>query len=236
MSKRRKKQQKVLFRVKAAVCFILLVLFIFAIDRHIRPIIKNTLQMNAQLLSYNAINSAMVDELSQSTTTYSDLATVIKDEDSHIVSAITTNAVAINAVKANLTKRVEEKLKQQQNAEIQIPVGTLIGGDFLRGRGPSIPLKYNMTNHIVSDIKSVFTDAGINQTKHQIMLHLEVQIYIMIPGYPTGTTMSTDFCIAETIIVGAVPEAFTKINGDDSSVLSKYNDYKAQDSAIITKD
>lgn len=228
MSKRRKKQQMVFLRVKVVICLVLLVVVVIALDKRIRPIIDNSLQANAQLLSYDAINSAMVDELSDSQAVYSDFATVVKDEDSHIVSAITTNSVAINAMKAKLTKRVEEKLAQMQNATISIPVGTLIGGDLLRGRGPSIPFQYNMSNHIMSDVKSAFTDAGINQTKHQIMLHMEVQIYVLMPGYKTGTTMSTDFCIAETIIVGTVPDAFTQIEGDDASTISKFNDYKAQ--------
>ena len=105
-------------------------------------------------------------------------------------------------------------------------MGTIIGGDFFRGRGPKFHVKFDLASNILSDITSEFEDAGINQTRHKMMLNLTGNVYVIIPGYNTATQVTTSFCIAETVIVGTVPDNFTTVSGDNRSDISKVNDYK----------
>jgi len=53
-----------------------------------------------------------------------------------------------------------------------------------------------------------FLTAGINQTKHQIMLEISIQVNILVPGHATQETISTQMLVAETVIVGDVPNTF----------------------------
>ena len=50
--------------------------------------------------------------------------------------------------------------------------------------------------------------AGINQTKHQINLEVMVDIDILIPWATESARVTTEVLIADTIIVGQVPETY----------------------------
>lgn len=54
-----------------------------------------------------------------------------------------------------------------------------------------------------------FTQAGINQTTHRVMLYVDVSMSILLPGFRTGTQVSSSFSVAETVIVGDVPDTYT---------------------------
>ena len=54
---------------------------------------------------------------------------------------------------------------------------------------------------------------GINQSRHVITLKASVDIDIMIPLSTVSTTVETDILIAETVIIGRVPETYLNYNG-----------------------
>ena len=58
-------------------------------------------------------------------------------------------------------------------------------------------------------LRNAFTSAGINQTKHQILLDVTVQMSILLPGFRTSTQVSNEITVAETIIIGSVPDTYT---------------------------
>ena len=63
--------------------------------------------------------------------------------------------------------------------------------------------------------ENTFTAAGINQTKHQIRLVVDVSVSILLPGFTTGTRVRNSFTVAETVIVGTVPESYTYFQSND---------------------
>ena len=46
---------------------------------------------------------------------------------------------------------------------------------------------------------------------------------ILLPGFSTGTRVSNDFNVAETVIVGGVPESYTYFHSND--IQSTAEDY-----------
>ena len=80
--------------------------------------------------------------------------------------------------------------------------------------------------YVRSSLSHRFDAAGINQTRHQIMLRLDASIIAVLPGYTTSTEVSTDFLLAETVIVGTSPDSFTQVlTGDDQSIDQLIADY-----------
>ena len=61
--------------------------------------------------------------------------------------------------------------------------------------------------------RNVFTSAGINQTLHQVMLEVSVQVKLHLPGGTTETLVEAQVCAAETVIVGQVPGAYLELPG-----------------------
>ena len=93
--------------------------------------------------------------------------------------------------------------------DLVIPVGTLTGSALLAGRGPGFTVRMQTTGSCSARFENQFSHAGINQTTHSIILYVDVSMSILLPGFRTGTDVSNSFSVAETIIVGDVPDTYT---------------------------
>ena len=81
---------------------------------------------------------------------------------------------------------------------------------MLNGRGPKIPLKISLSGSVKANFRSLFESGGINQTKHQLYLDVSTNVFALIPGYPTTTTIDTSILVAETVLIGDVPKFLVK--------------------------
>ena len=89
----------------------------------------------------------------------------------------------------------------------------LIGGTVFSGRGPGIPVRIVSVSNVTADFTNEFSSAGINQTRHQIILNIKVDIDMLIPGGTLQDTVTTSMVIAETVIVGTVPGTYADMSG-----------------------
>lgn len=188
-------------------CFILIIM----LDSQLRPIIKSITINQARIKSIDTINKVITDELNKNAVSYNDLVAVERDSNGKVLS-ITTQMVKMNELKSAIITNVQKELGNDGNMEIGVPIGTLLGNDFLHGRGPNIPLRLTLSGNVNAEFKSSFESAGINQTKHQIYLSIHTSVYSFIPGFNTTTDVETNVPIAETIIVGEVPQMVANIN------------------------
>ncbi len=56
--------------------------------------------------------------------------------------------------------------------------------------------------------ENAFASAGINQTRHEIRLVVDV-VSVLLPGFSTVTKVTNRCAVAETVIVGSVPDTYT---------------------------
>ncbi len=99
-------------------------------------------------------------------------------------------------------------MTENYTATVRIPAGNLTGISLLMGRGPKIPVEIiTLTSSSIGFQNSIVT-AGINQTKHQITLQVNVDIDVLVPWGSKSTHVSTDVLIADTVIVGQVPGTY----------------------------
>lgn len=181
------------------------------IDHQMRPLVKSIASTQAQIVSTNVISQVVIDEISRLDIDYSDIVDIQKDETGKIL-AIKTDMKKVNSLKSSITMSVQEKITTMGKRKINIPLGTFSGTEILNGRGPKIPLSVSMSGSVVTDFKSEFLAAGINQTKHRVYLDVSTEVFALIPGYPVNTAVNTSVLIAETIIVGEVPALFAGNN------------------------
>ena len=73
--------------------------------------------------------------------------------------------------------------------------------------------------------ENAFSSAGINQTKHQIILNIDVTVSILLPGFTTATKISNAVTVAETIIVGTVPDTYTYFSTSPETYEEDLKDY-----------
>ena len=114
-----------------------------------------------------------------------------------------------NRLQSAITQDVLTRLDQMSDIDLSIPVGTLTGSALLVGRGPSLTVRMQSMGSCSARFENQFTQAGINQTTHRVMLYVDVSMSILLPGFRTGTQVSSSFSVAETVIVGDVPDTYT---------------------------
>ena len=178
-----------------------------ALDNEVRPVVITMAQYQARVSSILAINEAVLDELEKEEIGYDDLVTIDRLQDG-TVSSIQADAAAINRLKARLTSAVSARLAALQLEEVEVPLGTLLGWQIFAGRGPSIHFQVVPASFVESDITSTLEAAGINQTQHKILMQFKVEMSAIIPGYTTSVTVNTQVSIADTLIVGNVPQFY----------------------------
>ena len=184
-------------------------LIFFLIDCRMRPLITSVAANRARVVSSAIINEVVLDEISKLDINYSDMVTLEKDPSGRIC-AINTNMKKINFLKTSVCLAVQEKISYIKKNDFSIPIGTLTGTELLNGRGPKIPLKISLSGSVKANFRSLFESGGINQTKHQLYLDVSTNVFALIPGYPTTTTIDTSILVAETVLIGDVPKFLVK--------------------------
>lgn len=222
MSRAQRERRIIAYRLLAIVCG--LAILVAVLDTQLRPVVRAFTVNQSKTLVTEAVNGAVEEVLAQRGVQYSDLVAVSKNTDGDII-AIESDILKINALKATLTNAVIAELKQQKAQTVRIPLGTLIGGDLFNGRGPAIPVRVSITASAQTDMRSEFISAGINQTNHQIWMDIQMQLFPALPGFTTTVNVNTKFLIAETVLIGKVPDSFTDVDGDQSDLVGRIFDY-----------
>ena len=193
---------------------------------HVKPIIHTLADNQSRINAQEAVNTAVAKELTEENIKYDNLVK-IKTNDKGEVTSLTTNIVKVNNMKAQISKRIADELKEAdaKNTSIKVPIGTLIGFQLTSGKGFKIGFGMTSRSYVRAEIKNDFKQAGINQTLHRLMLNVNVKITSIFAGHNVYSEVSSNFCVAETVIVGVVPEAFTDIVDSDNSKADQIFDY-----------
>ncbi len=194
-------------RIAAACILLLLPLLVFYVSYNMEPVVTSICRSQAKVLATSAINSAVVNELRLSGTEYADLVS-IKYDVYGAVSSIETDIVEINMLQSRLTDAVNRELSAIETRDISIPLGTLSGIQLLSGRGPAVRLRMMPASYAQSNLINQFDSAGINQTRHRIMIEFTVSMTVIVAPYRTVADVTLTVPVAETVIIGTVPESF----------------------------
>lgn len=144
------------------------------------------------------------------------------------VTSIETDIRQANLLQAELMAAITDGLRGLSEETLKIPVGTLLGGYVMTGHGPEISFRFQPEGALTVRLLSRFESGGVNQTRHQILLSVEAQMLAVTSVRTVSVVVPAEFILAETVIVGAVPENFTQVLTEDRELLGDINDYKAE--------
>lgn len=175
---------------------------------HMEPILISMATARAS----NTVNRIVVEAVSEAIQSgeidYGVLVEFEKDAQGR-VTALKSNMAAFNRLQASISDDILRRLSEVSTTTLSIPVGTLTGSSLLAGRGPLLRVKMQSVGSTTASFRNTFGSAGINQTRHQILLDVTVNVSILLPGFRTSTKVSNEITVAETVIVGSVPENYT---------------------------
>jgi sporulation protein YunB len=213
----RNKKRSIYFRLLILLLLLLMIYIIF--DIKLLPVLKVASEVRAKNIAITTINNAVGQVLKEDDISYDKLMSFEKDSTGHI-TAVKADTLQMNLLKYDITNEVVNDLNNLKGSELAIPLGTVVGGQLFTGRGPRISVKFSPVGNVNSVINNSFTSAGINQTRQQIMLNVSTDITIMMSSYIVTTHVESNFCIAESIIVGTVPNTY--FNGIDQAAQNAY--------------
>lgn len=175
---------------------------------HMKPIVTSLATASVSNTVNRIVAAAVNEAVERGEINYGALVSFEKDGEGH-VAALKSNMAEANRLQTAIADDILQRLSKVSTSELSIPLGTLSGSTLLAGRGPSIRVKMQSVGSTTATFRNVFTAAGINQTKHQILLDVDVYVSILLPTFSTYTKVSNQIAVAETVIVGTVPESYT---------------------------
>lgn len=194
---------------------VLMVCSVVVVDNRLRPLVQSYGYMAARRAAMLAVHTGVEAVLADEVLGYTDLVTVERNSEGHILSA-EANVNAINRLKAAATNAVMAELSAREVQTASIPLGNLVGGSFFTGRGPFLSMKIHSSGVVISNLSSEFGDAGINQTNHRISLDMTVMMTAALPMERVSIELKTAFLVCETVLVGDVPQTVLQLELGDA--------------------
>ena len=190
---------------------------------HLRPVLTSMASARVSN-SVNRIVAAAVEEaIQRGDINYEAFVTFEKDATGR-VTALRSNVAEVNRMQSAISEEILRRLSEVSTSELRIPIGTLTGSALLSGRGPYITVRMQAVGSASAVFRNEFSAAGINQTRHQILLEVDVYMSILLPGIRTSTTVANEITVAETVIVGSVPESYTYFSASAENALDYAED------------
>lgn len=190
------------------------------------PLALSFAESRAKNMALDILSNSVEEVIEERSVTYSDLILVERDKDDNVTS-LSTRVENVNSFKNALSKKVLEGLGEGKR-DISIPLGNLTGIFLLTGRGPSLKARIIEAVFAESSLESTFVQCGINQTRHtvNIKMAIEMEIVILTKAYTVRTEDS--IVVADTVIVGKVPDGYTSINKASDELIGDVVDFKAE--------
>ena len=197
---------------------LLLVAFaVFCVIRHkYDEVIRQLAQVQIRNSTSDLTNNAIAKQIANGDIAYDRIVYVEKDLDGRI-TALKTNIGEVNRLKTDILKIINDEILALDSSDLGIPLGSLFLPEFISGKGPEIPVHIIAIRNSDATFVSHFSEAGINQTLHQVTMVVSVDVAVLVLGKTDTFTMTSEVVVAETVIVGAVPDTFLQSGGNYGS-------------------
>lgn len=209
------------YRISRPVRWLCLLLFLLAFGyvlfRHAyNDEIRGLAQTQVRNTTSDLINDAIDRQIQNENIQYDRIVYFEKDLNGRI-TALKTNMSEVNRLKTDILNSINDEILALDSSDLGIPVGNLIFPEFLSGRGPTIPVHILSIRNSDAAFTSNFSAAGINQTLQQLNMQVSVDVAVLVLGKTDYFTVTSQVIVAETIIVGQVPETYLQTGGQYGS-------------------
>ena len=193
--------------------FFVLLLVILLIFRHkYNRAIRGLAETQVKNTTSDLINDAIDRQIETGNIQYDRIVYFEKDLNGRI-TALKTNMSEINRLKTDILNIINDEILAIDTSDLGVTIGSFIFPEFWAGKGPAIPVHILSIRNSEASFFSEFTEAGINQTLHQINMQISVDVAVLVLGETNYFTISSQIVVAETVIVGQVPETLLRTGG-----------------------
>ena len=198
-------------RIRRLALIALLGLLVFLMmDRNFKPLVFSLAEARSAAMASQVLSGALAEALEEGVS-YEELVDVRMDERGQ-VALLSANTMRMNRLADRAGAAALRRLQNMSSERVTVPLGAAVGMTLFAGSGPGIPVSIVPIGSIRTDFATEFEACGINQTRHKVYLQVTASIRIVIPTGAKTTQVCANMLVAESIIVGAVPEGFVGYN------------------------
>ena len=197
--------KRAVFRLALILFLVVLVLIWFRVRYH--DAIFALAQTQVRNATSDLINDSIDKQIDLGNIHYDRIVYFEKDLEGKI-TALKTNMAEVNRLKTAILNLVNDEILAMDTSRLSIPLGSLALPELFSGRGPAIPVEIIAIRNSDGSFGSSFLEAGINQTIHQITMEVIVDVTVLVMGKAEEFTVGSQVVVAETVIVGQVPNTF----------------------------
>ena len=192
-----------------------LLLFLMMRSRY-RDVIRELAETQVKNTTSDLTNDAIAKQIADGVIQYDRIVYFEKDLDGRI-TALKTNMSEVNRLKTDILNIINDEILALDTSDIGIPLGSLFFPEVFSGKGPAIPVHILSIRNSDANFASAFSQAGINQTLHQLTMFVGVDVAVLVLGETSSFTITSEVVVAETVIVGDVPDTFLQTGGNYES-------------------
>ena len=176
--------------------------------------IIDTISINQlEYLVTNIINNSVYDCMDNGDYTLDNLVNTVKN-DKGAIAGINIDPYTANRMKSQIAAEITDRVNKISNDDLDITIGELVGYCGLGSWGPRLPLTVTPNGNVYIDFSQEFRSCGINQVKNTVLVDVTVEVSAMMPFFKNSSTVHSSVIVADTLIVGDVPETYIKFGED----------------------
>lgn len=197
---------------KSFVFFLILTISILIIFLQLLKSIMPTIKTLCENKSKSIALQVTTETVKESTKDieYNNLMNLYYDDQKKI-SGLSANVTRMNSLSAEISHKIQEKLEGITESTITIPIGKMLGWSIFSGYGPKLNIKIMPSGNVTADFRTEFVSEGINQTRHTIYIDVTTSVRTVAPFVSDSKKFTTSLKVAETIIIGDIPQTYYNI-------------------------
>lgn len=196
----------------------LLVLALVWVESRMAPVAETLAYYEGKALTQEIISQQVQQELERTengVSPYAGMVQLTRNEQGEVTS-LQLDALAANRLKTRVTSGVLQELGRLGEQKVTVPLGAVLGSHLFYHFGPEIPLLLEPSGYVESRFENRFSQAGINQTLHQVVLVVQTSITAVLPGQRASAQVESEFILAQTVIAGTVPEFYAQADSREA--------------------
>lgn len=198
--------------IRLGILGLVLLILLLSLRGKYRYVISDLAKTSVLNTTSDLTNDAIARQIATGNIAYDRIVFFEKDLDGRI-TALKTNMNEVNRLKTDILNIINDEILALDSSDLGIPIGSLFLPEIFSGKGPAIPVHILSIRNSDAKFVSSFSQAGINQTLHRLNMEVSIDVAVLVLGETSSYTMSSEVVVAETIIVGQVPQTYLQTGG-----------------------
>lgn len=211
-------------RLRVAAALMALVALAVPVMMRVHTTVIAFAEMRAERIAEWQANDVVAAVLAEYAPLCSSMVRVTYNGDQQLTSVM-ADASAVNTIKTAVASTLTEHFGAMRSLSADIPLGTLMGPEWLSGMGPIVRFPISVSASVLTTVSSSLEAVGMNQSAYKVLLNVHIVMGIIVPDGRTSVVVDSSFPMAEAVLLGEVPDTLTEVYGDDQTLLGKIFDY-----------